>query len=64
MSKICVTTNISIRTFVSTLKQITQSEHTEFSKNGVFYGKWVVITFSNCLNSNHKRTLTHTLHAN
>ena len=45
MSKICVTTNISILIFVSTCKQITQSEPTEFSKNGVFHSKGVVIAF-------------------
>ena len=47
MSKICVTTNTSILIFVSTCKQITQSEPTEFSKNGLFHSKGVVIAFSN-----------------
>ena len=28
---------------------MTQTEPTEFSKNGVFHSKAVVITFSNCL---------------
>ena len=50
MSKICVTANTSIPIFASTCKQITQSEPTEFSKNGVFQRKCVVITFSNYLN--------------
>ena len=45
MSKICVTTNFSILIFVSTGKQRTQSEPMEFSKNGVFYSKSVIITF-------------------
>ena len=48
MSKIYVTTNTSILVFVSTCKQITQSEPTEFSKNGVFHSKAAVIIFSNC----------------
>ena len=52
MSNICATTNISILIFVSTCKQKPQSEPTKFSKNGVFYSKAVVITFSNCLNQN------------
>ena len=52
MSKICVTTNISIFIFVSTCKQKTQYEPTEFSKNGEIHGKAVVITFSNRLNFN------------
>ena len=47
MSKICVTTNISIHIFISTCKQVTQSEPTEFSKNGGFHSKVVVIFFSN-----------------
>ena len=52
MSKICVTTNTSILIFVSTCKQINQSEPTEFSKNGVFHSKGVVIAFSNCFKLN------------
>ena len=52
MSKICVSINTSIYIFVSTCKQITQSEPSEFSKNGVFHSKAAVITFSNCLNLN------------
>ena len=35
--------------------QIIQSKPTEFSKNGEFYSKAVVIIFSNCLNSRHNR---------
>ena len=57
MSKICVTTNTSILIFVSTCKQITQSEPTEFSKNGVFHSKGVVIAFSNYLKLNANPTL-------
>ena len=49
MSKICLTTNTSILIFVSTCKQIAQSEPTGFSKNGVFHSKCVVIAFSNYL---------------
>ena len=45
MSKICVTTNILIFIFVSTYKHLTQSEQMEFSKNGVFHSKCVVIFF-------------------
>ena len=51
MSEICVITNTSILIFVSTCKQLTQSEPTEFSKNGVFHSKGVVIAFSNYLKS-------------
>ena len=47
MSKICVTTNISILIFVSTCKQLTQSEPMGFSKNGAFHSKSVVIIFQN-----------------
>ena len=47
MSKICVTTNISILIFISTCKKVTQSESMEFSKNGVFHSKDVVIIFLN-----------------
>ena len=43
--------------FVSTCKQITQSEPTEFSKNGVFHSKAVVITFTKCLYFNLYPTL-------
>ena len=43
MSKICVTTNISI----STCNHLTQSEQMDFSKNGVFHSKCVVIFFQN-----------------
>ena len=39
-------------TYFSTCKQITQSEPTEFSNNGVFHSKGVVIAFSNCLKLN------------
>ena len=52
MSKICVNTNSSILIFVSTCKQLTKSEPTEFSKNGVFHSKGVVIAFSNYLKLN------------
>ena len=47
MSKICLTTNISLIIFVSTCKQLTQSEPIEFSKNGVRYSKDIVIIFQN-----------------
>ena len=47
MSKISVTTNISIFIFVSTCKHRTQSEQMEFSKNGVFHSKCEVIFFQN-----------------
>ena len=57
MSKICVSTNISILIFVSTCKQKNQSELMEFSKNGVFHSKAVVIIFSNRLNFNPDPTL-------
>ena len=57
MSKICVTTNTPVVIFVSTCKQITQSEPTEFLKNGVFHSKGVVIAFSNYL----KLIANHTL---
>ena len=57
MSKICVTTNTSILIFTSTCKQLTQSEPTGFSKNGVFHSKGVVIAFSNCLKVNANPTL-------
>ena len=36
--------------FVSTCKQITQSEPSEFSKNGVFHSKAEVINLLKCLN--------------
>ena len=49
MSKICVTTNISTFIFVSTCKHLTLSEQMEFSKNGVFHSKRVVIFFQNDL---------------
>ena len=52
MSKICVTRNTSILIFVSTCKQLTQSEPTKFSKNGVFHSRGVVIAFSNYLKLN------------
>ena len=39
--------------------QATQSEPTEFSKNGVFHSKTVVITFSKCLNLNPNPTLSY-----
>ena len=44
--KICVNINISILIFVSTCKQLAQFEHLEFSKNGVFHNKGVVVIFS------------------
>ena len=47
MSKICASTNISTLIFVLTCKQLTQSEPMEFSKNGVFHSKSVVIISSN-----------------
>ena len=46
MSNICVAAIISILIFVSTSKQLTQSETLEFSKNGVFHNKRVVIILS------------------
>ena len=49
-----ISTNISILIFASTCKQITQSEPMEFSKNGVFHIRAVVITFSKCLTCNWK----------
>ena len=52
MSKICLTTNISIHIFVSTCKQLTQSEPMEFSKNGIFHSKSVVIFFQKKLVEN------------
>ena len=42
MSKICVITTISILIYLSTCKQVAQSEPTEFSKDGVFRNKAVV----------------------
>ena len=62
MSKICVTTNNSILIFVSTCKKITQSEPTEFSKNGVIHSKVEVIAFSNCLKLNANPTLHRVLY--
>ena len=58
MSKICVTTNISMLIFIFTCKQITQSKPTEFSTNGLFHSKAVVITSSKCLNLNKNLTLS------
>ena len=52
MSRFCVAVNISILLFVSTCKQLTQSEPMEFSKNGVFHSKSVDIIFSKWSNSN------------
>ena len=45
MSKICVTTIVSILIVIFTCKQITHSEPNEFSKNGVFHRNAVVIFF-------------------
>ena len=55
---------MSILIFISTCKQLIQSEHTEFSKNGVFHSKTVVITFSKCLNLNPNPTLQHAIFTN
>ena len=52
MSKICVTTNISLLIFVYTCKQMTQSEFKEFSKSGVFHSKAVTIIVSKSFNFN------------
>ena len=57
MFNFCVSTNISVLIFVSTCKQLTQSELKEFLKNGVFHSKGVVIAFSNYLKLNANPTL-------